>query len=86
MVGQVDGHREDDGGVVLGRDAVQSLEVAQLKQGSQVNAHKSVNQYFNFNQLLSFPLFFLQIPLVFLFLELHFVVVGDSPFYISQKN
>ena len=49
MVGQVDGHREDDGGVVLSRDAVQSLEVAQLKQGSQVNAHKSVNKYFHFN-------------------------------------
>ena len=29
----VDGDREDDGGVVLGRDAVQGLEIPQLKEG-----------------------------------------------------
>ena len=30
---EVDRHGEDDGGVVLGRDAVQRLEIAQLQQG-----------------------------------------------------
>ena len=30
---RVDGDREDDGGVVLGRDAVQGLEIPQLKEG-----------------------------------------------------
>ena len=29
---RVDGDREDDGGVVLGGDAVQGLEVTQLKK------------------------------------------------------
>ena len=29
---QIDGHGEDDGGVVLGGDAVQRLKIAQLKQ------------------------------------------------------
>ena len=29
---QVDGHREDDGRVVLGRDAVQRLQVAELQR------------------------------------------------------
>jgi hypothetical protein len=32
VIGEVDGHREDDGRVVLGRDAVQRLQVAQLKR------------------------------------------------------
>ena len=30
---EVDGHGEDDGGIVLGRDAVQRLEIAELQQG-----------------------------------------------------
>ena len=32
----VDGDREDDGGVVLGRDAVQGLEIPQLKDGKML--------------------------------------------------
>ena len=32
MRGEVDGHREDDGGVVLGRDAVQRLQISELKR------------------------------------------------------
>ena len=32
VVHDVHGHREDDGGVVLGRDAVEGLEVAELER------------------------------------------------------
>lgn len=32
VVHDVHGHREDDGGVVLGRDAVQRLKVAELQR------------------------------------------------------
>ena len=31
VVSQIDGHWKDDGGVVLGGDAVQSLQISQLK-------------------------------------------------------
>ena len=32
MVNNINGHGEDDGGVVLGGDAAQRLEVAQLRR------------------------------------------------------
>ena len=32
VVQDVHGHREDDGGVVLGGDAVQSLQIAKLQE------------------------------------------------------
>jgi hypothetical protein len=31
VISKVDGHREDDGRIVLGRDAVQGLQVTKLK-------------------------------------------------------
>jgi hypothetical protein len=31
VISKVDGHRKDDGGIVLGRDAVQGLQVTKLK-------------------------------------------------------
>ena len=33
---EVDGHGKDDGGVVLGRDAVQGLEITELEIHSEV--------------------------------------------------
>ena len=39
VVHDVHGHGEDDGGVVLGRDAVQGLEIAELEtEGSRVGS------------------------------------------------
>ena len=31
VLDDVDGHREDDGGVVLGRDGAEGLQISQLK-------------------------------------------------------